>query len=158
MEPALAVGSNDMVNLPSGFGGALFTEAWQERYSRVPERGMNCQIVVTRTLPDDPAVYDPDIDDWVTPSVMDYTGKARVQPLRSTRWITPEGNDAPVLTVLFSIPITNAPTLYIGAQATVTVSPLNNDLTRYAFVIAEILDSGNPLERTFLATVNQESI
>lgn len=147
-----------MVNLPSGFGGAIFTQAWQDRYKGVPERAMNCTVELFHADPDDPAVYDPETDTWVKPEVIDYTGKSRVQPLRSSRWITPEGNAAPVQTVLFSIPIDSDVTLYVSQQARVLVSPLNGDLTRYQYIIGEILDSGNPLERTFLCTVNQETV
>lgn len=152
---ALALGACHVVNLPSGYGAPVFTPEWQARYKGVPERAMNCQIEIYRVLD---AEYDPDTDTWSDSEVIDYTGKARVQPLRSTRWITPDGNDAPVMTVLFSIPVDTAPTLYVSQQVRVTVSPLNPDLLRYPFVVGEIMDSGNIIERTFLCTVNQESI
>lgn len=151
----MALGACAVVNLPTGYG-PLFSPEWQARLKTVPERAMVATVEVFRIVGQ--PVYDPDTDTWTENKVVDYTGKARVQPLRSTRWITPEGNDAPVQTILFSIPIDSGATLYIGSQASVLVSPLNADLLRYQYVVGEIMDSSNPLERTFLCTVNQETI
>lgn len=133
-----------------------FSVQWQERNAAVVEKAMVATITVSN--PGTP-VYDPVTDTWTDTETVAYgPGKARVQPLRSSRWVTPAGNAAPVLTVLFSIPISSRAVLKVGQEVKVSASPLNPDLLRYTFVVFEMLDSQNPIERTFYATVNQESV
>jgi hypothetical protein len=69
------------------------------------------------------------------------------------------GDDTTAQTVLFSIPVTeNDLDLRTDLLADVTVSPLNPDLVHYQYTIAQIMDSSNPIERTFFCTVNQEVV
>ena len=154
-----------MVNLPTGLGsGALFTTAWQDKYSSVPERAMNATIkVFTRGA----RVFDATTDAWVETETVFYganvpsgsAGSARVQPLRAAQWKSIPGNAAPVQTFLVSIPIRyGACGLAVGQEMRVTNGGLNSDLTKYRFVVTEITDSSNPIERTFYASVDQETV
>lgn len=138
----------------------IFTQGWVDGLRHVPESGMICTVVIT----------DPDIEDLVLDmETGQYTGgeptvilgpiKARIQPLRSAVPRDRAGDDARVQTVLVSMPVeTLSVPLTSAYRLKVTVSPLNPDLLRYEYRIRELLDSGNPLERTILCDVNQETV
>lgn len=143
----------NVVNLP------LFSEAWQDHYRVVPERGMKGKIkIVDLDLSEE--TYVESQNDYVTVEHVSYTGKARVQPLRSARNVNGPGNDTTVQDVLFSVPIKSAPANLrpLRFHVYVTEAPLNPDLTRMLFVVHEVVDSTNPLERTFICKVNQEVV
>ncbi len=132
-----------------------FTVAWQDMYSKIVEDYMPNEI---RLYKAGEKVYDVDTDEWISdPDEVRYEGKARVQPLRTTRWVRVPGNSEPVLTILFSIPISSDVVIDPGLFVDVVTSPLNPDLLRYNFITIEQMDSGNPLERTFYGVVNQEN-
>jgi hypothetical protein len=135
--------------------GELFTLAWVGAIKSVPESAMSATIHVYHTQG---STYDPNADEWTETVVDIYTGAARVQPLRSANLKKLPGNETTVITFLFSIPVENN-TLDIrtGHQVVVTEAVLNPALTTYEFVVSEITDSSNPVERTFLCTMNQET-
>jgi hypothetical protein len=136
--------------------GDLFTAAWVGAVKSVPERGMAASIRLYE-LSGEP-VYNPTTDEWSTPETTLYSGKARVQPLRSANLKKVAGNETTTITYLFSVPIENAGLdIRTGQQVEVTDSPLNPSLETYLFVVSEIADSSNPVERTFMAVVNQET-
>lgn len=154
-----------MVNLPTGLGsGGIFTSAWQSKFSGVPERAMNATVkVFTRGA----RTYNAATDTWTETETVIYgsntpvgsTGSARVQPLRTAQWRPIPGNTAPVQTFLVSIPIRyGACGLAVGQEMRVTNGGLNSDLTKYRYVVTEITDSSNPIERTFYASVDQETV
>lgn len=136
----------------------LFSQAWVDNLKSVPELGMKATILLYNPNVSQ-SVYDPETDTWVDVTQTLYTGKARVQPLRSANRTGQGGNETTVQTVLLSIPIDEARDIDIRPELQVEVltSPLNPSLLGYQFVVTEIMDSSNPLERTFMCTVNQET-
>ena len=107
------------------------------------------------------AEYDYDTGTWVGGTVdAVYTGKARVQPIRGTSSVNQNANDTTVQSVLISIPIGIGKNLDLRPKhrARVTSAPLNPTVTKYVYVMQEVVDSSNPLERTFVFRVNQEQI
>lgn len=145
-------------------GGPLFTTEWQSRYAAIVERSMVATIKVY--IPG-PATYDPDTDTWSASETVLYgvgtpigsDGRARVQPLRTARRADVPGDDTSVQTFLFSIPVRyNNIDFRPGHQVRVTASPLNTLLLKYEFVVSEVPDSSNPIERTFYCTMNQEVV
>lgn len=134
----------------------IFSPAFVEALRGAPEAAMDA---VVRVFDPDTvnAVLDPETNTYTNTFTPLYTGIARVQPLRGANEQTNAGNPTTVQTVLFSIPIEYKDLdLRPGLQATVMSSELNPVLTKYQYVIKEIIDSSNPIEKTFLCSVNQE--
>lgn len=102
--------------------------------------------------------YDPVTNDY--PLVYDYniTSRMRVQPLRSATPRIIPNNTTDVQTVLVSVPINalGATDVRPGDQVRVTEAPLNPALLNYTYIIFEVMDSSNPLERTLLCRSDQE--
>lgn len=136
----------------------LFSQAWVDNLKGVPESAMSATILLYNpNVSGD--VYDPETDTWITVPQNLYSGKARVQPLRSANRTQQGGNETTVQTTLVSIPIDEALALDIrpGYQVDVITAPLNPSLLGYQLVVSEIMDSSNPIERTFMCTVDQET-
>ena len=134
----------------------LFSAAWQTKYAAQAERGMIGEIAVY-TVAD--KVYDVDTDTWTQTTTTILLDKARVQPLRSANDIDVPGNATTVQSVLVSVPVANNDVaLYPGQLVAVLVSPLNPQLLTLEYIVSDIVDSTNPLERTFYVTVNQEKV
>lgn len=135
-----------------------FTARWQKGLEASRSMFMPCSVRIY-TLGE--AVYDPATNTYTYPDSVDvYAGKARVQPIRSaTQRILPQDNTF-VQTVLVSVPITPVQSVDFrgGMQARVTECLLFPGLTTYQYVIQEVMDSGNPVERTLLFTVDQEAV
>lgn len=134
----------------------LFSPEWVEALRGAPESAMAgvIRIYDPATLS---AILDKETNTYITNYVPIYDGDARIQPLRSANRENVAGNATTVQTVQFSIPIAyKSLDLRPGLQVTVMDSPLNPTLTKYQFVISEVLDSSNPIEKTFVATSNQE--
>jgi len=145
--------------LNSFFNEPLFSQAWVDALKATPEAGMVSTIKVY-----DPntgaAVYDPVTGTYVTVPTILYTGKARVQPIRGARATAVAGNDTFTQMVLVSIPIDAGKLLDLRPRhrMQVTAAPLNPTLTMYLFAVQEVLDSTNPIERTFYCTTNLETV
>ena len=145
--------------LSSYYTGKLFTQEWVDALKDTPERGMNATVRIY-----DPesgsAVYNPATGTYTTTPDVVYTGMARVQPLRSARAEGAPGNAAYTQTVQFQIPIDAGKLIDLRPKhrVEVTACDLNPQLTKFLFAVQEILDSSNPIERTFLCTVNLESV
>lgn len=133
----------------------LFSAEWQNALASVPESGMRAKG--TFKLRTGKPVYDPNTNKTEAPMKTLYTGKMRVQPLRSAG-LRPMANDTTsVQTFLVSIPIkTSTSEIVVGTQVRITESPLNTDLLNYPLIVSEVSDSSNPLERTYLCTFDQE--
>ena len=115
---------------------------------------MNCRIKVTRTTVGS-GTWNPEtgeIDGDTSTTIIET--KARIQPLRSAVPKEVPGNDTFTQVVLISIPITPHATFKVGDILKVTKAPRNPDLLRYDFRFKELLDSGNPLERTLQCEVD----
>lgn len=126
----------------TGWGANVFTQGWVDKLSKTPERFMPATV----------QFLDP-----VTRTVI-LTSKARVQPVRTA---VPHDNDATdtmTQVVLVSIPIGVGKTLDLRPmhRAAITSSPLMPVLTNFLYVVSEVLDSANAIERTFYFTVDLE--
>jgi hypothetical protein len=135
----------------------IFTERWQEGLSAVAKTGMPATLRLFRL---GERVYDPATNTYVDTTETLYTGKARVQPLRSSRFEPAPMDSAYWQTVLISIPIEDAQGVdfRVADQARVTEAPLNEALLKYQFAVNEIIDSSNPFERTLLCSVDLEAV
>lgn len=142
------------MGLRNGAFPPLFSLAWQQKYAPVVARTMVAEIVVYE---EGDKEYNVDTDTWSIPTTTILTSIARVQPIRSAYRLDVPGNDTSAVTVLFSVPLTDAD-LRPGQQCRVTSSPLNETLLSYQFVVSEVPDSSNPIERTFYCTLNQEVV
>lgn len=135
----------------------VFTQAWVDGLKHAPEAGMAATVDIY-TLGD--KVYNPATNQYEFTKTFLYQGKARVQPLRSATPRIMPNNTTSVQTVLISLPIDAVKTEDIrpSVQVRVTSAPLNPSLLMYQYVVKEIVDSSNPLERTILTEVNQEAV
>jgi len=133
----------------------LFSLAWQARHATQPERAMIAAIAIYEVE----KTYNSTTDTWDEEVTTWYTGKARVQPISSATPTSTPGNATSVQKTLFSIPVAQmALELRLKLQTVVTASPLNTSLLAYTFVISEVLDSTNPIEKTFYCTSNLETV
>jgi hypothetical protein len=136
----------------------LFTQAWVDSLKGAPESAMVAEVLITNPN-SSTRVYDPDTDEWNDVSTIVYTGKARVQPLRSAAEKAALGNETTVQTVLVSVPIaTRTVNFRPGMMLEVLTAALNPSLETYQFVLVEIVDSSNPFERTLMFQLNQETV
>lgn len=134
----------------------LFSDEWAEGLRTSVESGMIASVRLFE--PGGEGVWDPITNDWTEPRpVTLYEGKARVQPIRAAADKAVPGNATTVQSVLVSVP-REATALDIrpGQQVRVTAAAMNPQLTEFLFVVHEVLDSSNPLEKTFYCKVNQE--
>jgi len=133
----------------------LFSLEWQARYARQTERAMVAAIAIYEVE----KTYDAATDTWTEETTTWYTGKARVQPISSSFRADVPGNDTSVQKTLFSIPVAEiALELRPALLVAVTASPLNTSLLAYSFVLIEVLDSSNPIEKTLYCTSNLETV
>lgn len=136
---------------------ALFTPQWQAGLKGIPEQAMVAQVEII-----DPRLgegeYDPVTNTWVGGPVTLYTGKARVQPLRSASRAPVPGASTTTQTVLISLPVeTLSIPFEVSHVLKVIDGGLNPDLVRYQYRIKELMDSSNPIERTIMCEVDQEA-
>lgn len=106
------------------------------------------------------AVYDPTTNTYITVPDILLTCKARVQPIRSAAIKDRAADSTTVQTVLVSIPIGLAKNLDLRPRhrGRVLSSPLMPVLSNFIYVVREVMDSSNPIERTFYFDVNQEAV
>lgn len=144
MGPCMDVGKVAL----SGGPRPLFSAKWVAGLAPVAEAAM---VATIEAFTVNGQVYDPEEDEWVEDRTVHYTGKARIQPLRSSR------DQAATHTqrVRFQVPVNQ----YVPEpdhQVKVMVSPLNPALLTAQFVVVENTDSSNPFETTFECTSNIE--
>lgn len=136
---------------------APFTQEWVELHRQVPESAMIGRVQVFDPKLSE-SVYDPITNDYTDVKAIIVEDKARIQPIRSASLKPSQGNDTSVQTVLFSIPIAHkALALKPWYQVNILASPLNPSLVGVTCVLNEVLDSSNPIERTFYGTYDLES-
>ncbi len=137
----------------------LFSQPWVDELKTSPELSQVATVTIVNPKSSQ-RVYNALLDTWTTAAVTAYTGPARVQPLRSASAREVRGNETTTQTFLFSLPIglSEGVDFRTGFIATVTESPLNAALLNYQYVLTEITDSSNPVERTLVFTVNQETV
>ena len=132
----------------------LFSELWQQGLRAVPESGMAAKIAVyVREV-----TYVNNAPTVVKTYVYGNTSgaKARVQPLGTATKAEEVGDTTFVQRVLFSIPLGgNTGTLNPESMfVDVIESELNPELVGPVFVLREVVDSSNPIERTFIGEVD----
>lgn len=136
----------------------LFNPKWVAAVKGAPESAMAATVYIF-----DPHssmdVYNADTDVWTKVPTSVYSGRGRVQPLRSANDKDQPGNDTTIQSVLVSLPIaaTSGLNFRPGLQMNVLAAELNPSLLTYQFVLHEIIDSSNPIERTLMFQVNQET-
>lgn len=133
----------------------LFSSRWVAGLAPVAEAA---QTATVRVFTPGPRTYDPDTDTWTSPDVEHYVGKARVQPVRSATDVRKTGDSTTIQRVRVQIPVGSVPQIRPDMQMRVTQCVLNPALLTYQFVVVEIVDSSNPVEQTFEATVNTETV
>jgi hypothetical protein len=135
----------------------LFSVQWRDALRVVPEMGMTAQIEFY--LPAPKPTYDPVTGTYTSVPTVVWSGMARVQPLRSAAAKANNADDTVVQSVLVSIPIIAGLGFDLRPEhrARVLSAPLNPLLTKYLYVANEVMDSSNPIERTFVFTVNVET-
>lgn len=138
---------------------AIFTAAWVDRLSPSVDRSMDATVELYD--PDTSgSVWDYETGTWAEGSATSlYFGKARVQPIRGTSSINNNANDTTVQSVLVSIPIGPGKVLDLRPQhrGRVLDAPLMPVLKNLVYIVQEVIDSQNAIERTFLMRVDQES-
>lgn len=145
------------MGLSTGSHG-VFTQQWQTTLSRIPERFMSAKIRVTKPGEGE-RTYDPLTDTWTEPgAVVLYEGKARLQPLRSARDAKNPGDDTSIQAVRLQVPLNAIPDLAMNYEVEVLECPTNPSLVKFEYIVNEIVDGSNPIEQTFEATVNNESV
>lgn len=139
-----------------GTADLIFTQEWVDGLKRVPESGMAATIRIF--VPGKETGWDSTTNTPIlAPDVVIYEDKARVQPIRAASQKAVPTNTTSLQTVLFSIPIENkALDLKMSYQVRVLEAPLNPTLVKFKYVLSELLDSSNPLEKTFYCTVDLE--
>lgn len=143
-----------------GRGGDIFTQGWVDRLAPATLRTMPAEVEFYD--PDlSEAVYDPATNSYIGGTVTSlYRGMARVQPIRSTSSVNNNANDTTVQSVLISIPIAFGKDLDLRTEhrGRVWSAPLMPVLTKFVYVVQEVIDSANAIERTFVMRVDQERI
>lgn len=127
----------------------LFTDKWVNGLKAAPESGMAGEIEIfsyTVTY----ANFVPTQVDTIL-----WSGKARVQPLRTANQKSVPGDDSKVQQVLVSIPV-DAIDVELRSDkhfVRVTKAPLNPTLAGFKYAVREVMDSSNPIEKTFITEV-----
>lgn len=132
----------------------LFTPEWVNALKGTPESGMAATIAIydPETIP-----YNPVTKKYDGIPIYIYEGKARVQPIRAESERYQVGNSTSIQNVRVSIPIDAIEIdLTTAHRVQVLDSSLNPLLLEYEYVVSKIMDSSNPIEKTFQCTVNQE--
>ncbi len=137
----------------------LFTARWQAGMAPAMRSAMPATLRIFRV---GTPVYVPATNSYTDASTTLYGGSTgapgRVQPLRSSRFEVAPMDSSYWQTVLISVPIEDVQAVDFrpGDQARVLASPLNPAIENYQYVVDEIIDSSNPLERTLLCNVSLE--
>lgn len=140
----------------------IFTPEWQAAGAASVDTAMPAKVRIYRIDTED-SVYDPETNTYVFATETLYGGepgaKARIQPLRGSRYEIAPMDSQFVQAVLVSVPIATSQGVdfKVSDRVLVLESALNTINTAYQYVVNEILDSSNPLERTLLCSVILET-
>lgn len=133
----------------------LYTPKWQAGVSRAAETAYSADFTIYKV---GESVYDAVTDTWTEVTTTWYTGPARVQPLRTTRVDAQPGNTTTVQAVLVSIPVDeNTIDFRPGLLGLATSVPLNPSAEMYRYILVDVVDGSNPMERTLMFRVDQEA-
>lgn len=141
----------------TGLGGLKqaqpFSDNWQAQLKGTQELWHNCAINIYKEVR---GKFDPETGETPVTEILVYSGKARVQPVRASRDANVVDDRTTQQVARFQISDTSinlTPDMWVK----VTSEGLNPSLTRYRFKLREIVDSGNLIERTFEAVMDNES-
>ncbi len=122
-----------------------FNTVWQQHLSSAAQVAMNAEIEVFYTNIGE-AEFDPETGDYTYPETETilYTGKARIQPIRAAV----DRDQTQIQTVLVSIPDLSVDVRPKHKMRVVSCAE-NIVLSHYKYVVHEVVDSSNLIERTF---------
>ncbi len=144
--------------IQTGWTHTLFNKRWQEELHTATQKAYVAKVEIFSVDTSD-AVFDPNTGEYTYPNdkVVHYSGPARVQPIRSSNKVNSGAYDTQTQAVLFSISDPSLD-LRLDWRVVVTECALNPVLTQYKYVIEELMDSQNLVERTFITKVDQEVV
>lgn len=134
------------MGLSTGYGsGNLFTEKWRDYFSPVVDRGHNGKATIF-------SLEDPDVDI--------ISGNVRIQPVRSSVYFKHLDADTTAQVVLISFNHETVGDYDVRPKHRIEVTEceLNTVNTKFYYSLQEVMDSGNPLERTFYCQVDTEVV
>lgn len=137
----------------------LFSKEWLESLAHIPMEFAQCKIRI-KEITGKP-VYDPETNDYTQASyTILYDGPARVTARRSAHDRQVPVNSSSVAQYQFQISAEDGNTIDLRPKHQVEVyeTVKNVALMNYTYVISDIADSGNPIEQTFWAKVDQEVV
>ena len=109
--------------------------------------------------------YDPTTNTWTDTTTEIYTGRARVQPVNSVSETSNNFNPSFLKTVRVQISYNKnelsgatgaMPDIRPNHKMRVTASPYDETLTKFIYVVTDVLNSSNSWERTLLCKVDTE--
>lgn len=109
--------------------------------------------------------YDATTNTWTGDTTTLYTGQARIQPVNAVSEVADNYNPTFIKTVRVQISynkntLTGAtdamPDIRPNDKMKVTASPNNEALTKFIYVVTDVLNSSNSWERTLLCRVDTE--
>lgn len=121
----------------------IFTQRWQTGLEEGQIAAQPCTIkLFTQTV-----TY---VNNTATPTETKlFEGSARVQPVRIPRRNAETGDVAIDQMIRIQIPLGVYALVPDKTHCRVLTAPLNADLVGKTFILTEVTDSGNPIERTF---------
>ena len=135
-----------------------FSENWQAQLKGTQELWHNCSINIYTEVR---GKFDPETGETPVTEVQVYSGMARVQPVRASRDVNVVDDRTTQQVARFQISDTSinlTPDMWVKVVDSPTAgSTLNPSLSRYRFKLREVVDSGNLIERTFEAVMDNES-
>ncbi len=109
--------------------------------------------------------YNAETNTWSGTTVTLYTGPARIQPINSVSEVNDAYNPTFIKTVRVVLPYGKntldgsdgtMPDIRPNDKLKVTASPSNETLTKFLYIVTDVLNSSNSWERTLLCRVDTE--
>lgn len=109
--------------------------------------------------------YDPETNSWSGSTTPLYEGKARIQPINAVNEVNDAYNPTFIKTVRVQIAynknaledgVNPMPDIRPNDRMLVTDSPFNEALTKFVYVVTDVLNSSNSWERTLVCRVDSE--
>lgn len=139
--------------------GTLFSKEWLESLAHIPMEFARCKIRI-KEITGKP-IYNPATNSY-SPATTEtlYDGPARITARRSAHDRQVPVNSSSVAQYQFQISAEEGNLIDLRPKHLVEVyeAVKNQALLRYTYVISDVADSGNPIEQTFWAKVDQEVV
>lgn len=142
--------------------GEYFNPAWQKSLANALSVTHNCTIRVTR-LTSGEGVFDVVTGKTAFPEeavAVQYEGGARVQPRGTPLDKTNNAADTSMRRVQFQLPLAGAKETNIRPGSMIRVTECRNypAMTTFDYRVQGVVNSGNPIEITIIATVDEEVV